>query len=57
MNKNKSCDKCDGYGLWFNDPKSPMGPIDASDGIPTIPCPKCKANANPIKKRKEKYET
>jgi hypothetical protein len=29
-----------------------MGPIDASDGMPTIECPECKANKNPIKGEK-----
>ena len=39
-----------GYGLWAIGDPSPMGPIDAGDGMPTIPCPTCGANANPIKK-------
>jgi hypothetical protein len=26
----------------------PMGPLDAADGVPTIPCPECGANTNPI---------
>ena len=40
------CSRCLGYGLWFND-GAPMGPIDASDGMPTKTCPECGANANP----------
>lgn len=50
--KTKACSKCSscyGYGLW-PDGTAPMGPIDASDGMPTIECQECKANANPIKK-------
>jgi len=42
------CSTCYGYGLWgWGDP-SPMGPLDASEGTPTIACPECGANANPI---------
>lgn len=43
----EKCDKCYGYGLWGVGDACPMGPCDASDGLPTIPCPKCGANANP----------
>jgi hypothetical protein len=42
------CKTCRGYGLWYYGDPSPMGPVDASDGMPTIPCPECGANANPI---------
>ena len=44
----KPCDTCYGYGLWGMGESAPMGPIDASDGYPTYPCPECGANANPI---------
>ena len=46
--KNK-CKTCFGYGLHYLGEPTPVGPIDASDGYPTIPCPECKANANPFK--------
>ena len=45
------CELCYGYGLWKIGDHSPMGPIDARDGMPTIPCPQCGANANPVKKK------
>ena len=34
--------------MWALGEETPMGPIDASDGIPTKRCPKCNANCNPI---------
>jgi hypothetical protein len=46
----KKCGTCWGNGLW-PDGTAPMGPMDASDGMPTIPCPECGANPNPIKKK------
>ena len=36
-----------GYGLWAIGDHSPMGPMDAAEGWPTIACPECGANANP----------
>jgi len=42
------CSTCYGYGLWAWGDTTPMGPMDASDGLPTKECPECKANANPI---------
>ena len=54
LNIKSKCKTCMGYGLWaFGDP-SPVGPMDASDGIPTKTCPECGANANPIKKEKKR---
>ena len=44
----KKCEHCYGCGLW-PDSSAPMGPMDASDGMPTIACPECGANANPIR--------
>jgi hypothetical protein len=44
------CTICRGFGLWGVGDKSPMGPMDARDGCPTVECPKCHANANPIKR-------
>ena len=41
-----------GYGLW-SDGTAPMGPLDAGDGFPTIPCPECGANKNPIEEGEE----
>jgi hypothetical protein len=44
-----NCKTCNGYGLWaFGDP-SPMGYLDHYT-MPTIPCPECKANSNPVTK-------
>jgi hypothetical protein len=43
----KNCQTCNGYGLWATGDATPMGPMDAGDGMPTIECPECKANANP----------
>ena len=51
----KKCKTCFGYGLWGIGEPSPMGRMDAEDGIPTIPCPECKADKNPIKR--SKYDT
>lgn len=44
--KTKVCSSCYGYGFW-TDGTAPMGPIDASDGVRTIACIECGANANP----------
>jgi hypothetical protein len=44
---NQDC--CMGFGLWAIGDACPMGPMDASDGCPTIACPECGADANPIK--------
>lgn len=43
----KKCGTCEGYGVWGIGDKTPMGRMDASDGLPTYPCPECGANANP----------
>lgn len=43
------CSICYGHGLW-PDGTAPMGPMDASDGMPTIACPDCGKNANPTGK-------
>lgn len=48
------CKSCYSYGLWYLGDPSPMGQIEASDGMGTIACPECKANANPIKRRVKK---
>jgi hypothetical protein len=53
----KKCKTCNGYGLWAIGQHTPMGEMDAREGIPTIPCPECKASINQIKKQKRfKYE-
>lgn len=44
--KPKKCKTCMGYGLW-RDGTAPMGPMDATDGMPTMACPECGANHNP----------
>ena len=43
----RACRTCWGYGLWAIGDATPMGPMDAGDGMPTQPCPDCGANANP----------
>lgn len=43
-----SCSTCWGYGLWDLGDPTPMGPMDASDGMPTQACPECGANPNPL---------
>jgi hypothetical protein len=46
----QKCKTCYGYGIWaWGDPVG-VGPMDAHDGVPTLPCPECGACANPIKK-------
>lgn len=40
---------CFGYGLWGVGEPCPIGYLDAQDGMPTLPCPVCGANKNPIK--------
>jgi len=42
------CKTCMGFGLWAWGDANPMGPMDASDGTPTIACPECGANINPV---------
>jgi hypothetical protein len=50
----KKCTTCYGYGMWaWGNTKQPMGPMDACDGVPTLPCPECGADANPKKKMKK----
>lgn len=44
------CSTCNGYGFHAMCDTTPMGRLDALDGMPTIVCPECKANPNPIKK-------
>lgn len=48
--KKKKCDRCLGFGLHAIGSQSPMGPMDAEDGMPTVACPICGANKNPIEK-------
>jgi hypothetical protein len=45
---NKKCKTCYGYGFWAFGDYVPVGPMDAEDGTPTLPCPECGANPNPI---------
>lgn len=47
--KKKICGTCYGYGLWGMGDDCPMGGMDAEDGMPTVACPECNANANPVK--------
>ena len=48
----KKCKACLGYGFWAWSHIAPMGQMDAEDGVPTIVCPECKANPNPIRTSK-----
>lgn len=56
------CKTCYGFGMWAIGDPSPMGPGDAGcinpdkpvPGYPTIPCPSCGANANPIDEEEKK---
>ena len=41
------CQTCWGYGLWA-DGGGAMGAMDARDGMPTMKCPECGRNPNPI---------
>ena len=49
----KKCSTCMGHGLWWDDSGAPMGPLDASDGLTTKPCPECGANTNPAEKLRD----
>ena len=42
---------CYGCGYWAWGNFVPMGIMDANDGTPTLPCPTCGSNPNPIKKK------
>jgi rubredoxin len=46
-----------GYGLHSLGQHTPMGPLDAFDGMPTIACPECGANYNDYGNRKKKKRT
>lgn len=46
------CKSCYGYGFWCWGDIEPMGSIDAMDGVPTIKCPECGANPNPVNQTK-----
>ena len=48
------CDKCYGFGLWAKGFHSPIRKGDVDKGNPTIACPHCKANANPLPPKAEK---
>ena len=48
MSETRACATCWGFGLWAMGDASPMGPIDAADGMPTRACPECGANPNPF---------
>lgn len=58
MKKNK-CKTCQGYGMWAIGLYTSMGKSDSTT-YPTLPCPECGADANPIKvksnKNIKKYE-
>jgi hypothetical protein len=40
------CKTCFGFGIWAIGDPSPVGPIDAADGVPTKACPEC-GSGNP----------
>ena len=46
----KKCKTGLGYGLWGIGDDSPMGELDAKEGMPTKKCPECGANANDYSK-------
>jgi hypothetical protein len=46
----KKCGTCYGWGMWAMGDATPMGPMDGSDGMPTIACPECGSNPNPTGK-------
>lgn len=48
MTLKSNCNTCHGFGMWSIGDPSPMGVLDANDGMSTIPCPECGANKNPI---------
>lgn len=50
----KKCKTCYGYGLHYMGDSTPMGRMDASDGMPTCQCPECGCSANPVKIKKVK---
>lgn len=54
--KEKECSTCQGFGLWAMGDPSPMYPMDAKDGLPTIECPECHANANPVDKDEQSLD-
>jgi hypothetical protein len=47
----KKCKTCNGYGLHAMGFPTPMGHLDALDGMPTQACPECGANPNSVKKK------
>jgi len=47
----QKCKTCFGYGLWFLGEHTPMGGMDASDGMPTIKCPECGMSYNDKNKK------
>lgn len=51
MSKQQKCKTCYGYGMWAWGNYVGMGPLDAKDGMPTVECHECHANANPIVRR------
>jgi len=53
MNK-EECEFCYGYGYWAWGNICPMGRMDAGDGMPTLRCPACGANPNPLKSKEAK---
>lgn len=48
LNEPKKCGTCWGHGLHALGDASPMGRMDAEDGMPTEACPECGANPNPF---------
>ena len=48
------CTQCCGFGMHYMGEHTPMGLLDAQDGLPTIACSSCGANYNPIQEEKKK---
>lgn len=47
------CPACYGHGLWAVGDPSPVGPMDASDGVPTKRCPVCGAGGKNEKRTRK----
>lgn len=53
MKEEKKCKSCYGHGFWAWGDICPVGQIDAEDGVPTIKCPECGADTNPLEPDEE----
>lgn len=44
------CKTCYGYGLWAVGEPNPVTLMDVNVGMPTLRCPGCGKDSNPVKK-------